>query len=289
MRTPSVWTREQWGAVGPDHGKLHVRNLDSIDTLYVHYTDVAMPAPFDPAYGGQVAASAAQLRTIQDDHMRKRGWADIAYHWAVDPAGDVFELRDKTWVGAGVENHNRNSYHVVVLTDGDVTADAFDGLRWVIAGVRFAMGRDLNLRWHGEDSATACPEVVLEHFVASGRTAVGSIGDASAWFVADEMPAGQDGAGIDPVSPPAPADPSPADVYLPQTIQFGAAGALVAELQRELSQAGYPPAHSTSADGSWDGQFGNWTRDAVSAFQGSHGLTVDGIVGPITWAALLAG
>ena len=35
-----------------------------------------------------------------------------------------------------------------------------------------------------------------------------------------------------------------------------------------------------------DGIFGPKTRDAVKEFQGAHGLTVDGIVGPNTWAAL---
>jgi peptidoglycan hydrolase-like protein with peptidoglycan-binding domain len=37
-----------------------------------------------------------------------------------------------------------------------------------------------------------------------------------------------------------------------------------------------------------DGYFGPRTQDAVEAFQGAHGLRSDGIVGPSTWAALLA-
>jgi len=37
-----------------------------------------------------------------------------------------------------------------------------------------------------------------------------------------------------------------------------------------------------------DGDFGPHTRDAVEAFQSSNGLSVDGIVGPNTWAALPA-
>jgi peptidoglycan hydrolase-like protein with peptidoglycan-binding domain len=35
-----------------------------------------------------------------------------------------------------------------------------------------------------------------------------------------------------------------------------------------------------------DGIFGPVTETAVEQFQGSNGLTVDGIVGPITWGAL---
>ncbi len=54
---------------------------------------------------------------------------------------------------------------------------------------------------------------------------------------------------------------------------------LVRSLQRHLALAGYSP-------GATDGLFGPRTRQAVYAFQTSHGLRVDGIVGPQTWAAL---
>lgn len=34
-----------------------------------------------------------QLRAFQRDHQR-RGWVDVAYHRAIDPAGNVYELHD---------------------------------------------------------------------------------------------------------------------------------------------------------------------------------------------------
>jgi peptidoglycan hydrolase-like protein with peptidoglycan-binding domain len=37
-----------------------------------------------------------------------------------------------------------------------------------------------------------------------------------------------------------------------------------------------------------DGIFGSHTEDAVRGFQGEHSLTVDGVVGPATWSAMLA-
>ena len=36
-----------------------------------------------------------------------------------------------------------------------------------------------------------------------------------------------------------------------------------------------------------DGRFGRDTEDAVKRFQRRHGLDDDGVVGPLTWAALL--
>ena len=51
-----------------------------------------------------------------------------------------------------------------------------------------------------------------------------------------------------------------------------------ADLQWRLNKTG---AHLTV-----DGWAGPHTHDAVAAFQGAHGLFVDGIAGPATWAAL---
>jgi hypothetical protein len=58
-----------------------------------------------------------------------------------------------------------------------------------------------------------------------------------------------------------------------------AAGDLVVWVQEHLVTAGYPTAV--------DGGYGPLTQAAVEGFQTAQGLTVDGIVGPATWAALL--
>ena len=68
------------------------------------------------------------------------------------------------------------------------------------------------------------------------------------------------------------------------TIRKGAKGPLVTQLQGLLIRSGYPlPRYGA------DGSFGGETVQAVTGFQKDHGLTVDGICGPKTWAALLAG
>ena len=69
-----------------------------------------------------------------------------------------------------------------------------------------------------------------------------------------------------------------------KTIRKGSRGASVRECQTLLEQAGY----SVGTYGI-DGDFGKDTLAAVKAFQQDHGLKVDGIVGPQTWAALTEG
>jgi peptidoglycan hydrolase-like protein with peptidoglycan-binding domain len=59
-------------------------------------------------------------------------------------------------------------------------------------------------------------------------------------------------------------------------LKKGSTGEAVRQLQRALKDLGYDP-------GELDGQFGSETESAVKAFQGDRQLTVDGIVGEITW------
>ncbi len=62
-------------------------------------------------------------------------------------------------------------------------------------------------------------------------------------------------------------------------IKLGDRGQDVKEVQKKLNSQGYNA-------GSEDGIFGETTRKAVMQFQRNKGLTVDGIVGPITYNAL---
>ena len=63
-----------------------------------------------------------------------------------------------------------------------------------------------------------------------------------------------------------------------RTLRKGASGADVTTLQTALVSSGQIIAI--------DGKFGVQTQNAVIAFQQANGLNADGIVGPLTWAAL---
>lgn len=65
------------------------------------------------------------------------------------------------------------------------------------------------------------------------------------------------------------------------TLRKGSSGKYVELLQNKLINAGY----SLNPYGA-DGKFGARTETEVRAFQVDHGLTPDGVVGPMTWAAL---
>jgi N-acetylmuramoyl-L-alanine amidase len=64
-----------------------------------------------------------------------------------------------------------------------------------------------------------------------------------------------------------------------ELLRSGSRGEKVRELQQKLSDAGFDP-------GPIDGIFDSKTDAAVGKFQESKWITVDGIVGPITWNKL---
>lgn len=91
-----------------------------------------------------------------------------------------------------------------------------------------------------------------------------------------------------PVSPPEP----PAGntlagrlATMPELAQ-GAAVPAVRTLQALLFARGYQLGRTGPGGVGIDGEFGPLTHSAVVAFQASHGITVDGIVGPVTWPLL---
>ena len=76
-------------------------------------------------------------------------------------------------------------------------------------------------------------------------------------------------------------DETAEDIEAHPLLKKGDSGMAVSDLQSKLIERGFP-CGSTGVDG----KFGNATLNAVKQFQQYSGLTVDGIVGPKTWAAL---
>lgn len=80
-------------------------------------------------------------------------------------------------------------------------------------------------------------------------------------------------------TPPPPTPTGEVGYVIPETIRQGSTGSTVRKCQGLLLAHGYSL--------SLDGDFGPATHSTVTSFQRSHGLAVDGIVGPHTWRSLI--
>lgn len=80
----------------------------TIDTLTLHHTEVVLE---------RNALAPQRLRRHQRFHQ-DQGWPDIAYHFAVDLRGNVYELRDPASAGDTFTSYDPAG-HLLVVCEGD--------------------------------------------------------------------------------------------------------------------------------------------------------------------------
>ncbi len=119
----SLIPRAAWEATPPNHNARGERGLydarrnpagwlrypeplsEVLTTLVVHHS--ALPVGDGP-------------REIQRKHMEQRGFADIAYHFVIDPAGQLYEGRELGVRGAHTAGHNTGTVGVVLLGNFEI-------------------------------------------------------------------------------------------------------------------------------------------------------------------------
>ena len=219
------------------------------DTLVWHYT---------ATYEDQ------DIGAVEIDRMhRARGWSGIGYHMVVRIDGRVETGRALDRMGSHVKGQNARKLGCVYVgglrraTGPNIGHDTrTDAQRAAMARLtqdmlaRFPIKRVCG---HMDLAATQCPAF-----------------DVGRWW--------QEVNGLH-ISRPAPIDHTRPVLSYP-TIRRGSRGAAVEALQRALSDLGLAP------HGGADGVFGPATDARVRAFQRDKRLTVDGIVGPATWAEI---
>lgn len=90
--------RASWSPATPIASKLDP--MEKIYRLTVHHSAIYLRDT-------SITTCAAQIKHIQRDHMNPdRGYADIGYHFLIDPAGRIWEGRDLRWQGAHARGEN---------------------------------------------------------------------------------------------------------------------------------------------------------------------------------------
>lgn len=250
--------RSEWGARKPKSEPTYV-SWRTRTGFMVHYS----------------AAFAAQsVRAIQDYHMDTKGWNDIGYNFLVrSTTGEIYEGRGWLVVGAHCAGFNTQNLGVCVIgTDRagvqDVSEKARTAVRWLYEEAERRAAKSLRRLGHRDRGNTSCPGDELYAWMQAGFPLSGTT--------------------TPPPVPTVPAEPlweRNARMAL-DTLRQGATGSDVKKSMGLLAAAGYPPADSF--DGNIpDGVAGAGWASAVKRFQSARKITVDAIVGPITWAELL--
>lgn len=119
--------------------------------------------------------AAARLESIRRSHLRRspEPFGDIGYHFAIDPAGRVWQGRPVTFQGAHVRRQNEGNLGIVLLGNYDKqrpnSAQRAALATFLAAQMRKYRVPVSRVRTHQEMAATACPGRNLQAFMVSVR------------------------------------------------------------------------------------------------------------------------
>jgi hypothetical protein len=144
--------------------------MNGISRLTVHHTAGAMQTD-------AWVPTAGELESIREFHAgtgsKERNWADIAYHFAIDRAGRVWQARPLAYQGAHARQHNAHNLGIVLLGNFEVqspSAAQLTALREFIGFVRRLYQVPLEeVYTHGELVETECPGKELQGYMDRAR------------------------------------------------------------------------------------------------------------------------
>lgn len=164
--------RAQWTRTGVSRPR-DINPMNGVRRITVHHDGM----PVTTLRSGRDVA--ARLEQIRSSHVVGRGWADIGYHYIVDPSGRVWEGRNIRFQGAHVKDQNENNLGILVLGNFDQqtpTAQATSTLdRFILNQMQtYRIGMS-NVRTHQERDQTACPGRSLQGYMVRTRSGGGQL------------------------------------------------------------------------------------------------------------------
>ena len=155
-----VICKEAWGAMAPA-GEF---NTHTIEQITIHHTAVVLE-------DNKLAPS--RLRQHQQFHQN-RGWPDLAYHFMIDAAGNVYEGRPIDAVGDTGTDYDPTG-HLLICCEGnfdeqDLPSAQYEALVQMVAWGAAEFGVDpATVQGHRDVAATSCPGDRLYSLIADGR------------------------------------------------------------------------------------------------------------------------
>lgn len=162
--------RSRWATQGPNPALAN--RMGRVQRITVHHDAIG---PFTDTSS---TAAAGRLESIRRSHVSNE-WADIGYHYAIDPAGRVWEGRPLSLQGAHVKDQNPGNLGIVVLGNYELqrpTPQAMRALDTLLASEMRRHGVPLReVRTHREMAPTACPGRHLQGYMDTTRARGGDL------------------------------------------------------------------------------------------------------------------
>lgn len=163
----SVWART--GVARPDE----IHSMNGIRRITVHHD--GMP-PVSLSGTQQVAARIEQIR---QSHVGGRGWADLGYHYVIDPSGRIWEGRNIRYQGAHVKDQNENNLGILVMGNFQQQAPTQAALasldRFLVNQMQRYNIPIAAVRTHQERAPTECPGRNLQAYMNRTRSGSGTL------------------------------------------------------------------------------------------------------------------
>jgi len=122
--------------------------------------------------------SQNRLRSIRSGHVRE-GWADIGYHYIIDPSGRIWEGRPVVYQGAHVKDHNEQNIGVMLMGNFDQqppTSSARASLNGFVAQLMKRHNVSVSRVYtHQELRPTRCPGRNLQSHMLAVRSRGGAL------------------------------------------------------------------------------------------------------------------
>ena len=168
-----VIPRSKWTSASPK--RWLADPMSTIRHITVHH-DAIMPVP-----SGSYADSLRRMNLIRRGHLNN-GWADIGYHFAIDPKGRIWQARPLELQGAHVKNHNPGNLGIVVFGNYEKIRPTQATLNSVNQMIAYAMQRFnvpiSKVHTHQELRNTACPGRFLQEQMRITRARGGKLSQA---------------------------------------------------------------------------------------------------------------
>ncbi len=160
-----IISRTQWAKRGPNPRLAN--SMGSISRITVHHDGM------NAFTSTTRSAASRRLENIRAAHVGK-GWADIGYHYVIDPAGRVWQARPTSLQGAHVRQNNPGNLGIMVMGNYNkqqVSPASRSSLQSTLSTFmrQYRVPRS-RVFTHQELVATACPGTSLQRVMVSLRS-----------------------------------------------------------------------------------------------------------------------